>query len=113
MKKYNNVAIIWQPHFLTDCFRVDIKKQQGKEKNYIIVCCSPSYNGIWVHENTDKQYDLVKNKSLICKCIPTNDCIYIGGFEKIKDKDLIKEIKNEQKKWLKATGKQKKPDWFI
>lgn len=114
MKKYNNIAIIWQPHFLTDCFRVDIKKQQGKEKNYIIVCCSPSNNGVWVYKNTNKQYDLVRNKSLICRCVPTSDCEYMGGFEIITDKDLLKEVKKEQNKWFKAQkDRKKKPEWML
>lgn len=111
--KYNNIAIIWQPHYMSDCFRVNVKKQRGYE-NYIIVCCSPSFNGLWKYEVEEgSEYDEVKNKSITCRCVPVSDCIYIGGFEKIKDKDLLKEIKNEQKKWLKATGKEKKPDWFI
>ena len=83
----------------------------GKETNYIIVCCSPSYNGVWKYNvNPEKKYDIYKNKSLICQCVPTSDCEYIGGFEIIKDKDLLKEVKNEQKKWIKASGKTKVPD---
>ena len=114
MKKYNNIAIIWQPHFITECFRVDKKKQMGKKTNYIVVCCSPSYNGVWKYDvDPDKTYEQVKNKSVICRCVPIDECEHIGGFEVITDKDLIKVIKNEQKKWFETNGKTKKPDWML
>jgi hypothetical protein len=114
MNKYNNIAIIWQPKFITDEFIVDKRKLSGDEVNYIIVCCSPSYNGVWKFvRNKYKQYETYTNKSVICECIPIEECIFLGGLEGIKNKTIIKEIRNEQKKFLKMQGREDKPDWLL
>ena len=112
--KYHNVAIIWQPHFVSGCFRVDAKKQRGKDKNYIIVVGSPSYNGLWSWEvNPDKIYEHKRNKSIDCICIPIDDCKFEQGLKECKNDELLKEIRKEQVKCIKAMKLKKQPDWVI
>lgn len=47
-----NVSYVWQPKFVSPfgdkkIYLVPaVKDQQGVENNYIIVCCSPTYNGV-------------------------------------------------------------------
>ena len=66
----NNLAYIYQPHFMTDTFRVSCKEQLGDEFNYIVVTSSPTYNGLWKWES--KYKDSIEkwfNGKLACYCV--------------------------------------------
>lgn len=112
--KYDNLAIIWQPKFTTDEFIVDRKKQKGKNYNYILVCCAPSYNGLWKYKvDPNKNYGTFINKSVICTCIPVEDCEKVHDLEYFKGTELEGAIRSEQNRWFKQTKKVRRQDWMF
>jgi len=111
---WTNIVILWQPHFETLSFRVSCDKQKDREQNYIIVCCSPTYNGVYSWDATKKDdYDIWINKTRPCYCVPIQDCKYLGPLEKIKSQEIRKEVLKAQKKYLKTVKRQKEPDWLL
>ena len=46
-----NVSYTWEPKWVTEdkvpCLVPAVMNQKGVEWNYVIVCCSPAYNGVW------------------------------------------------------------------
>ena len=110
----NNIVLIWQPHFNTLCFRVNKKKQTSMKKNYIVVCCSPSYNGIYSWDGYKrKYYDTWVNNRVECWCVPIEHCKFEGDLSIIKNKDMIKQVIAEQEKWFKKYDKKRRPSWFL
>lgn len=115
-----NMAFVYQPHFKTECFRVDSNKQQGSHVNYIVVTCSPKYNGIWKYpaENI-KQYKHWQNGKLDCICVPIKDCKKLQPLNTIRTESIKKQVKNQQEKWFKNQIKNRnydyvnKPEWII
>ena len=115
-----NTCYIYQPHFNTNCFRVAKREQQGREDNYVVVCCSPKFNGVyrWNPLNAEK-YSSWKNGSLDCYCVPVKDCIYIKSLENLTNPDVIKHVKKLQKKWFENEVRNrnyeytKRPEWMI
>ena len=111
MNKSNNIAYIMQPHYLSNCFRVSCDKQLGRN-NYIIVTCSPSFNGVYTYDKSIlKDCKLWSNKGRMCYEIPVNQCTLYKRLEELQNPEIIKEIKKQQSNWVK-TYKQK-PDWLI
>lgn len=110
-----NVALIFQPHFKTNCFRVAIDKQLGDNYNYVIVTCCPTYNGVYKYPRKNaKDYEVWKNKSIECYCVPIKDCVMVQELTDIKNESLIKEIRRQQKKWLSINEYVKgKPEWML
>lgn len=115
-----NVAFIYQPHFKTDCFRVAIKNQQGSDINFIVVTCSPSYNGVWKYDaHNMNSYADWRNNNVWCKCVPINDCTYIKPLEQLSNQNIIKIVKQQQNDWFKNQIKNRnysyvsKPDWLL
>lgn len=116
----NNVAFILQPHFNSNCFRVAVQNQQGSVDNYIAVCCSPSYNGIYQYPAVKrKQYDIWQNGNTSCYCVPLSDCNYVKSLKDVTNPIMIKSIKKLQKKWLNNQVKNRdyqykeKPEWIL
>ena len=115
-----NVAFIYQPHFKTNCFKVAIDKSQGVTNNFIIVTCSPSYNGVYKYPSEKRfSYEIWKNGKKSCYCVPIIDCEFVQKLETLKNEDIIKEVKKQQKSWLKqeVTNREykynKKPEWAL
>ena len=116
----NNIAFIYEPHFNTSKFRVAVKNQQGNNYNYIVVSCSPSYNGVWRYKAERRAtYDCWKNNTLSCYCVPIEDCEKIKELKDIENTDIIKKIKKQQKNWLDSNVTNRdykyktKPNWML
>ena len=115
-----NTCYIYQPHFKTDCFRVAVKEQRGFPYNYVVVTCSPEYNGVWRYnaENCDK-YDTWQNGRLTCYCVPTKDCVRIKGLNELVNPNVIAKVKLQQTEWYNSTIKNRdyeykhKPNWML
>lgn len=115
-----NVGFILQPHFNTQCFRVSKQSQQGKNNNYIVVTCSPKYNGVWKYspENISK-YKTWTNGNIQCICVPISDCIKVRELHEIVDPMMKKEIQTQQKKWYNNAIKNHNykyvnyPEWML
>lgn len=116
-----NIAYIYEPHFKTSMFRVATKEQQGSEFNYIVVTCSPSYNGVWKYKSSNKSnYDIWMNGKLPCFCVPISDCCKIKELTELTNSAIINRVKKQQSDWLKSNVKNRdyiykngKPDWML
>lgn len=116
----NDVAFIYAPHYMTDCFRVSKIDQRGSTYNWVCVVCSPGYNGLWRYDTSILgDCDVWQNGKLDCYCVPISKCTFIKKLEDITDEEVIKHIKKMQNKWMsnevKNTEKhyKKKPDWLL
>ena len=116
----NNIAYIYQPHFNTNCFRVALVNQQGKKYNYIIVTCSPEYNGVWKYNaNNVLNYNVWSNNKKECYCVPIRDCRRIKLLNELTNIEVINKVKSQQKKWYNNTVKNRnytytdKPEWML
>lgn len=115
-----NVAYIYQPHFKTSMFRVAVNKQQSKETNYIVVTCSPQYNGLWkyngdLHESCSRWI----NGKTTCYEIPISKCTFVKSLDEIVQPQHRKEVIKQQQSWLQNQVKNRDymyselPDWVV
>ena len=116
----SNIAYIYQPHFNSNCFRVAISKQQGTTTNYIVVTCSPNYNGVWKYSSSNLyDYPSWNNGNVVCKCVPISDCEFVKHLNQLKNEDILKQVKKQQLTWFNNQVKNRnydyvtKPDWLI
>lgn len=113
----NNVSYIYKPHFNSNCFRVACKDQPVNSICYIVVTCSPEYNGVYRY--TNKGYKIWMNGHLPCYQVPIGDCVKIKDLKDLFNKEVIKKVKNQQKKWFigqvtnKDAYKTNKPEWML
>lgn len=117
------ITYIYQPHFNTNCFRVACKNIT-LGKNYVVVTCSPSYNGVYEINVTPEMREDLRNRlwmngNLACYCIPMSYFTKTLELSEVKKEDKIKEIRKQQKKWFKSEVENRnytykdKPDWMI
>ena len=119
----SNVAYIYQPHFKSHKFRVALNDQEGVFENFIVVTCSPAYNGVWSYPSAnlkEKNYEIWKNGRLECVCVPIEDCERFKTLEELKNPVVIENVKKQQKTWLKnqcntdyGHNYKNKPDWML
>lgn len=96
----NNIAYIYQPHFKTSKFRVACKEQLSNEVNYIIVTCSPTYNGVWKWDASKKdKVETWMNGKLSCYCVPITMCTRVKSLEELKNPNVIKIVQEQQRQW--------------
>lgn len=103
-----NIAYIYQPHFMSDSFRVACKEQMGTDVNYIVVTCSPTYNGVWKWEAKDK--DIVEkwvNGKLPCYCVPIKLCKKIKTLDEVTNPVVLRIIESQQSQWKNKEVKKK------
>ena len=82
----------------------------GKNVNYVVVCCSPEYNGVWKwHPERKSQYSIWNNNGQRCYCVPVSECEFVQTLESIKTPEIIKEIKKNQKAFC---GEKRKREDF-
>lgn len=115
-----NIAYIYQPHFKTSKFRVACKSQQGEQFNYIVVTCSPEFNGIYKYgANNVKNYEIWNNNHTSCLCVPINDCVKLKSLEEVTNTEVIAKIKQQQSDWYtnnvcnRDYSYANKPDWML
>ena len=118
-----DTCFIYQPHFKTNMFRVSVNEQQGEEWNFVVVTCSPGWNGVWKYpvKNT-ANYKIWMNGKLKCYCVPTSDCVKIKNLNELteeKQKWVVDAIKKQQDKWFKSEVRNRnysyknKPEWML
>lgn len=116
----NNISYIWVPKWVSpfgddEVYLVPgVKEQQGKNINYIIVCCSPSYNGVYKC-NTEyyKDFATWKNNKKNCYYVPLSKCEFVKTLNDISNSEVIKQIKKVQQAWKSYNKPKKIPDWFL
>jgi len=115
-----NVSYIWAPKFISpyndnEVYLVPaVEDQQGKENNYIVVCCSPSYNGLYkCPVKLYKDFDTWMNKKKKCYYIPISKCEYVKPLKEIEMSTVINKIKKNQRNWMKFQKRKKIPEWFL
>ena len=115
-----NVAYIFQPHFNTSMFRVSANSQQSSETNYIVVTCSPQYNGVWKYSGAIHSFcGRWMNNNTVCYEIPISSCIFVKSLEEIVDKAKRKKVVKQQKDWFTKNVRNRNytyseiPKWFL
>ena len=105
----NNTAYIYQPHFMTSAFRVACKEQASDEVNYIVVTCSPSYNGVWKWDAKNKPLvETWYNGKLPCYCVPIKMCTKIKTLEEITNPNVKSIVEAQQSQWKNKEVKRSK-----
>lgn len=108
-----NVAYVWEPHNLTGTVRAACYLQR-EAVNYIIICCSPSRNGVWrwkLPENGEFP-TVIMNGKLPCYVVNFSDMEFVQPLDSIKNPAMRKRIRKEQEDWAKRF-RHKDQDWFI
>lgn len=117
-----NIAYIYQPHFKTGMFRVAVKDQLGTDKNYIVVTCSPQFNGVYsypVSNIQEKKYDTWSNNGTNCICVPIVDCQKLKELNEVTNSEVISRIKKQQNAWYNNNITNRdyeykgKPEWML
>ena len=115
-----NVAYIYQPHFKSNCFRSATKDQQGKKYNYVVVTCSPTYNGVWKYDsNKSSSFSVWTNGNTPCYCVPISECEFVKSLKDISNVDTLNKVIAQQKQWYNNYIKNRdynyveKPDWVL
>lgn len=110
---YKDVAFVWEVHHLTNKVRVGVSNQQGIDENFVVICCTPSMNGLYKWDAKNKSnYSLVTNNRKSCYCVPVDDLKFISRLNDMPV-DLINIAKGMQEDWFKFNNKAKKPEWFL
>lgn len=121
IKDFNNISCIYQPHFMSNCFRVACNKQQGKDFNYIIVTCSPEFNGIWKYPaSICKDLSIWLNGKRPCYCVPIEKCTKYKDLDSISNPNTLKEVAKMQARWYASEVKNRdyvykagRPEWML
>lgn len=115
-----NVAYIYQPHFKTSMFRVAVNRQQGDDTNYIVVTCSPQYNGLWKYDGKlHKTCGKWVNGKTVCYEIPIAECTFVKGLNEIQQPSHIQAVVKQQEEWFNNKVRNReytyaeKPPWML
>lgn len=117
---YKNIGFIYEPHFKTKMFRVAKVCQMGKDFNYVVVTCSPMYNGLYKYDSSKRDnFKTWINGKLECYEIPISECTFVMNLDDIEKPDVKAEIIKQQKKWFNKQVKNRtydyknKPSWML
>lgn len=103
-----NIAYIFQPHFKTMKLRPSCSEQRGTDFNYVVVTCSPSYNGIWKWDATKKEkYETWNNNNRLCYCVPLSECVKVKELDEITNPEILNGIAYTRKLWEDLKNKNK------
>lgn len=95
------IAYVYQPHYKTNCFRVDAKCCTD-DVNYIIICDErSSYAGVWMWYKKDVELKAWMNGKRLCYQIPINKCIKIRpdlSTLKPKGVEMVKKVCEQVRK---------------
>lgn len=110
---YSDVAFVWEVHHLTNKVRVGVSNQQGVKDNFVVICCTPSMNGLYKWDARNKSnYSMITNNRKTCYCVPIEDLKFINKLEDMPE-SLKKIAKSMQEDWFKFYKKKNEPDWFL
>ncbi len=96
--------------------RVSCSDQKGDTTNYIIICCSPAYNGVYKYDaKRIGEYQIIPNGKRNCFVVPFKDLLFHSTLE-----DFIKKvpqaydvIDSEQVEFCKRYRKNPKQNWML
>lgn len=116
----NNCAFTWMPKWVSPFgdkkvyFVPRIKDQKGQEWNYIVVCCSPSYNGLWKWPSKEAKH-LMKwnNHGTMCYYVPVDICEFVKPIEDIQMLDVKKKAIETQRNWYIYNHPKRWPFWLL
>lgn len=130
--KFKNIAVTYQPKFVSpfgdsEVYAVPaVNKQRGSSTNWVVISCSPSYNGVYTWEYDANDIPKVwKNKNLSIYYIPINKMEYVASLEEMQNrtsegaKYMTKEVIKQQTAWIngKVFNQSKVytsvPDWCL
>lgn len=95
-----NIAYIFQPHFKTMMLRPSCGEQQGTDANYVVVTCSPTYNGVWRWDASKKcDYSTWSNNGRLCYCVPLTDCVKVKELSEVTNPDVLRNVRRTQDAW--------------
>lgn len=111
VNNYQNLAVVWKPHYQTNKCRVAMRNQRSEKTNYVIICCDESLNGLYKWDATKKEeYTKILNKKTLCCCVPMEDLKFIKKLNEMDEryqtliKSEIKKYKRHEKKKLNYGG---------
>lgn len=117
---YTNVAYTWQPKFVSpfgdkEVYLVPrVNDQKGDDYNYIVVCCSPSYNGLYKWPSKEaKNLKKFNNHGKWCYYVPFKICEFVKPLSEVQTKSNQEKIEQVQEAWYNYTKPKKLPSWFI
>ena len=115
-----NVSYVMQPHFKSNCFRAAVKNQHGGEFNFVVITCSPEYNGVWKYNAAlAPEFEIWMNGKTPCYCVPIEVCTRIRTLDELVNPVVIAAVKEQQNKWYKNQVKnvehqyKNKPSWML
>ena len=110
----SNISYIWVPKYVSPFGDNEVyltpgaNEQKGSEYNYIVVCCSPSFNGVYKCKSENyKNYSTWINNKKKCYYVPINDCELFKKLDEIKNTDTLKTIKKVQSDYKKFKERKK------
>lgn len=119
-ERRNNVAYTWTPKWVSPFgdkkvyFVPRIENQKGKEWNYIVICCSPSYNGLWKWPAKEaKNLRKWNNNGRMCYYVPLDICEFVKPISEIQMTDVKQEALKTQENWYDYTKPQRWPTWML
>jgi hypothetical protein len=105
---------------MTEMFRVAVNKQQCDIDNFIVVTCSPQYNGVWKYDGSlHRSCGVWPNGKTLCYEIPIKSCTFVKSLDEMTDKVKRKMVADQQWEWFTNQVKNRnytyseKPDWFV
>lgn len=104
----------------TNYFVPALQNKKGKKTNYIVITCSPKFNGVWEWDAANlSNYDTWANGRMICLYVPICDCRKIKELAEVTNEEYKAEIIKQQKQWYNKQVKNQnyeyknKPDWML
>ena len=109
-KDLYNVAFVWTPHKPTCTVRVPFRNQCSSKINYVVICCSYYYNGVYSWESDLKETVkkvLIKDEAYYC--VPTYKLKREYDLSLLKDeyKVIVKREQNKFKKFIKEKEEER------
>ena len=124
-KQPNNWALTYEPKFESpfdddETYLVPAcKNQHGRNYNYIVVTCSPKFNGVYRYDShLTANFKPWLNGELKIYYVPISICTYVSTLEDTTG-NCRDAIKKQQMKWINGKVKnhntiyQVTPDWCL
>lgn len=116
----SNIAYIYQPHFNTQKARVSIANQRGDDYNFVVITCSPMFNGVYRYPISKiPSFGRIYNGKLPCYEVPISDLDFVCSLENIKGEERKSAVVEQQTKWFKSEVRNRDyiyeeiPEWML